>query len=130
MKNDSIKYTKIIEAKKNYKLGVNITKSMRDDLNSDRNTPEIIELAYDLQAGSYIKYVKKNLNKVTLYTDEISSILDFYLDVDDVLLDVGTGEMTTLSLLSSGIKDSIKKILAFDISFSRIYKGISFAKKI
>ena len=129
MKNDSIKYTKIIEAKKNYKLGINITKSMRDDLNSDRNTPEIIELAYDLQAGSYINYVKKNLNKVKLYTDEVSSILDSYLDVDDVLLDIGTGEITTLSLISNGIKDSIQKILAFDISFSRIYKGISFAKK-
>ncbi len=54
------------------------------------NTPEIIEIAYDLQAGSYIEYVKSNRSYWTNYTAEVASILKQYCDKKDKILDVGT----------------------------------------
>jgi len=41
------------QLKKLYEEGVNITQYLRTELGSTRNTVEIIEIAYELQAGSF-----------------------------------------------------------------------------
>ena len=38
-----------------FKEGKNIAELLRRSENSIENTPEIIELSYDIQAGSYIR---------------------------------------------------------------------------
>ena len=43
------------ELSKLYLDGINITKTMREERNIDFNTSEIIETAYDIQAGEYQK---------------------------------------------------------------------------
>ena len=52
-----MKYLDIIEAKKFIK-GKNIIISSKYNLSA--NDSQIIEIAYDLQAGSYIEYLKSN----------------------------------------------------------------------
>ena len=124
------KHFDILLAKKAYAQGKNITEILRGQKNVDFNTSEIIELAYDLQAGTYIE--KYELDPVIDhdYASELAIVLDRYIDKQSTLLDVGTGELTTLSLLSSRIFNKPKKYFAFDISWSRLYKGLAFAKKI
>jgi len=124
-----MKYLNLKEAKNVYKKGKNITEYLRKELNITNNTSEILEIAYDLQAGSYIKYAKLNSKKISLYTNELSQILNKHLNNKHSLLDVGAGELTTLTFLLNQIKKKPSKVFAFDISWSRIYIGKKFFEK-
>jgi SAM-dependent methyltransferase len=119
----------VIAAKKEFARGGNITELLRRQNNSNCNTPEIIEVAYDLQAGTYIDAVEKNPNLLALYTAELAEILSQYIKPSSSILDIGTGELTTLSLVVRELEKKPSDIFAFDISWSRIYKGIRFAQK-
>ena len=66
---------------------------------SDYNDSEIIEIAYDLQAGTYIENIEKNKASAQKYAQECADIISAHLGSSDRLLDIGTGEITTLSLL-------------------------------
>jgi ubiquinone/menaquinone biosynthesis C-methylase UbiE len=124
----SLRYFDILAAKKAYRKGINIVEVLRNQKNVDRNTSEIIEAAYDLQAGTYIEYVEKNKTKHSSYASELAAIIDNHIRSTDSLLDIGTGELTTLSLLTQRLTNKPKNIFAFDISWSRIHRGLVYAK--
>lgn len=130
MKIKQLNFFDILEAKRAYKEGKNITELLRSQKNLDINTSEIIETAYDLQAGSYIQQILNNPVQSAAYTTELASILDNHLTETDLLLDIGTGELTTISHLIRRIKRKPKKVFAFDISWSRIYKGKTYSKEV
>ena len=127
-KEEGIKYFDILLAKKAYANGENITELLRSQKKISYNTSEIIEIAYDLQAGSYIEYAIKNKDPVNSYTSQLSDVLDKHLSSQKSILDVGTGELTTLSFVINKLTHKPKNIYAFDISWSRISKGLHFAK--
>lgn len=129
MSEKSLSYFDILEAKKAYREGKNITELLRSQKNRATNTSEIIETAYDLQAGTYIKSVENNSKQAIEYTTEIASLLNSHIDPSGSLLDIGTGELTTLSLITKALTKKPKKIYAFDISWSRLFMGMTFAKK-
>lgn len=79
----------------------------------------VIELAYDLQAGSYVANAKANPEIKRLWCEQAASIIDT-LDVKGSLLEVGVGEGTTLSWTVSNLRNQPPLILGFDISFSRL----------
>jgi len=118
----------ILEAKKAYANGENITELLRAQKNLGWNTPEIIETAYDLQAGSYIADIIRDPSHSKLYTAELAEILQEHIREGDSLLDIGTGELTTLSQLMCKLKQLPKAVYAFDISWSRISKGIAYSE--
>jgi ubiquinone/menaquinone biosynthesis C-methylase UbiE len=124
----NIKYQEFFLAKKAYATKKNITKLLRDK-NIGQNNSEIIEIVYDLQAGSYIEYAVKFYNSINSYSSQLAKILDHYLSSKKIVLDVGTGELTTLSFVIKKLINKPKNIYAFDISLSRILKGLNFAKK-
>lgn len=116
----------IDSAKAVFSKGGNVTEYLRSKTDSRANSSDIIEIAYDLQAGSYIEGVKQNGKQITAYTGELSSILSSYVSSNMSLLDVGTGELTTLSFLMKHGALRPADIYAFDISWSRLYRGLSF----
>lgn len=130
MTNKSITYFDILEAKKAFNAGENITELLRSQKGNESNISEIIEAAYDVQAGSYIEFSKSNLDFVSSYASELADILSKYIKDNDSLIDIGTGEITTLSQVLFRLKKLPRKVYAFDISWSRIYKGIFYAKDI
>ena len=89
----------LIDAKKQYKHGKNITEYLKHITNTNTNTSEIIEFAYDLQAGDYIKHYNNNSDQINLYIDEAVCILNSYINPETSILDIGTGELTTLGLI-------------------------------
>jgi len=123
------KYFDIQEAKKAYAEGRNITELLRAQKQTHTNTAEIIEVSYDLQAGTYINFVEKNPDQPTRYAAELAQILNQHIRPNSSLLDIGTGELTTLSMVFSELQQKPSHIFAFDISWSRISKGLSFARK-
>lgn len=125
-----LKHFDILQAKKAYKEGGNITELLRSQQNIDSNTSEIIEAAYDCQAGSYIEIISNNQEHAHAYITELALILDKHIKKTNSLLDIGTGELTTLSHLICKLIKKPKKVFAFDISWSRIYKGKNYAKEV
>jgi len=121
-----MKFIDILEAKSIFKKGENVTQYLRKKFGNEDNTSEIIEIAYDLQAGSYIRNVKSNFDKADNYANELSNILSNNLEHGDSLLDVGTGEITTLTLVLNKLKTELSDVVALDISWSRLSVGIQF----
>jgi len=113
-------------AKSAFEKGQNITTLLKERLGLEQNSAEIIEIAYDLQAGSYIESVKNKRDSWKAYTAEIAGILSSYCAAAESVLDVGTGEMTTLAGVAKHCYNSSSEYYACDISFSRLIKGKSF----
>jgi SAM-dependent methyltransferase len=123
------KYFDVLEAEKAYREGRNITELLRSQKGLATNSAEIIEIAYDLQAGTYIQAVNDKPEFFLEYARELAGIIQNHVAADDVLLDVGTGELTTLSLVVQSLVVKPRHVLAFDISWSRIFKGVQFARE-
>jgi hypothetical protein len=124
-----MKFINILEAKSIYQKGENVTNYLRTKFGSEDNTSEIIEIAYDLQAGSYVESVKSNFDKAERYAVELSGILNDHLECGDSLLDVGTGEITTLTLVLNKLDTELSEIVALDISWSRLSVGLEFHRE-
>ena len=124
-----MKHFDIKQAKDVYSAGGNVTQHLRKSLNCDHNTPQIIELAYDLQAGSYIRGINSRLAHAREYACEQAALISPYLSPDKRILDVGTGELTVLSLLLRALDISLARVYALDISWSRLQVGMHFARE-
>ena len=111
--------------KSKYDEGVNIMQELLNEFEVDYNSPEIIEIAYDMQTGSYIE----NVNDAhILYFNECANIMAKHIGKATTMLDAGAGELTT----TSGIVNFLKfegQMYAFDISWSRLYIGQKYFKK-
>src|SRR5215471_17076689 len=90
------RYVNFPEARQAYARGENVTLHLQRQLSISDNTPEIIEIAYDLQAGSYVAYAKERGTELERYAAEIARILTPYVTAEASILDVGCGELTTL----------------------------------
>lgn len=123
----SSRYVSFPEAKRAYVRGENVTQHLRRQLNVDHNTAEIIEIAYDLQAGSYTEFANRNQGELQSFTAEAASLLKRYVSDGDSILDVGCGELTTFSHLANNLGVSPAALLAFDLSWSRIRAGRNYA---
>ncbi len=119
----------ILAARAAYANGQNITALLRRQKNTAVNTPEIIELAYDLQAGSYIAHAAYNAENTDQFNAEVAAILSQHCRPNDTLLDIGTGEMTTLSGVVPKMALPPRQVLAFDISWSRLHHGLGHARQ-
>ena len=122
-----MKYCDLRPAVAAYREGRNVMQTLRDILGEKANTPQIIEIAYDLQAGSYVDYVRANREFWRAYTSELAAVLSNHISPGDRALDAGTGEMTTLVGVANNCSDDVVHY-AMDISWSRIAKGRAFAE--
>lgn len=121
-----MKHINLSEVRSAYAKGINITDLLKTKFKSSNNTSEIIEIAYDLQAGSYIDYWHKNTEQANLYAAELAAILDQHTPEGASILDVGTGEMTTLTTVLNHMMVIPTSIFTLDLSWSRTIKGIKF----
>ncbi len=93
-----MKYCDLRPALKAYSNGDNVISTLKNVLSESENTAEIIEIAYDLQAGSYVTLVESNPRDWRAYCDELVGIIrPIAASLGGRVLDVGTGEMTTLA---------------------------------
>jgi ubiquinone/menaquinone biosynthesis C-methylase UbiE len=103
-----------------YKQGVNITQLLREERGLDRNSDEIIEIAYDLQSGSYVAAMENEghakYNKD--YTSEIAKVI-LSLCKPTSVLEAGVGEATTLSGVVRQLGGDAD-CFGFDLSWSRV----------
>lgn len=107
-----------------YKQGVNISALLRKQMEVNGNSKEIIEISYDLQAGSYVKGMgdEKVIEHKLQYADELSRLV-LELCSPFSILEAGVGEATTLSWVLQSLQSSMSmpKAYGFDLSCSRIF---------
>jgi ubiquinone/menaquinone biosynthesis C-methylase UbiE len=109
-----------------YQKGTNITEFLRNMRGVDENSSEAIEIAYDLQAGNYIRFLHDHWESSLEHNREIVGHLSHHLDSETTFLDAGAGEFTNLTLSFQNSQLDAKKILACDISWSRVSKGVGY----
>lgn len=106
-----------------YRDGINIIEHLRRQLGTDYNTEQLVEISYDMQAGSYVEFVKQHSDQIDPYREELAVHLSSCIYDGDVVVDVGTGEMTTLKTVASAAYARVNKAYALDISLSRLIVG-------
>lgn len=100
-----------------YRLELNITLELQKI--GIPQTSEILELIYDLQAGSYTKFANEKKDFLNAFTSEISEQIKPFLDPRFSVLDCGIGEATTTRLICDQLNLS-SEILGIDSSWSRL----------
>ncbi len=112
------------ELKAAFDRNENITDLMRRETESDSNTEEIIETAYDLQTGSYVGALAEPSFREhkEQYGKAIADVLTALVDDGGSVLEPGVGEGTTLSFVMKHCDSSFDHFHGFDISWSRIAK--------
>ncbi|MDA0787237.1 MAG: class I SAM-dependent methyltransferase [Proteobacteria bacterium] len=106
-----------------YRRGQNIMQAYRASTGSGDNSPEAIEIAYDLQAGQYIRNHASEPDYYHAYTDEQAALLDTHFPDCESLLDAGCGELTNTALLF-GKLEGVPGLFGFDLSWSRVHVGL------
>lgn len=110
------------ELKRAFESGENITSMLKQGSDSQSNTREIIETAYDLQAGTYVRLLDDDESIYTHkreYGDRIADEIRQLTDPTSII-EAGVGEGTTLSFVLDRLDDSSLQAHGFDISWSRI----------
>lgn len=110
-----------------YARNKNITKLLSE--NGDWDREEVIEIAYDMQSGSYTQGALANPERLQRYAREINELCHEFIFPGDLILDCGAGELTTLSALSHHLPEKTR-LLACDISLSRLNVGRCFAERV
>jgi ubiquinone/menaquinone biosynthesis C-methylase UbiE/uncharacterized protein YbaR (Trm112 family) len=80
-------------------------------------------VAYDLQAGSYIDAARKNPEANRRWCAQLAHLLERTISEGDSILEVGSGEATTLAGVLSECSIKPSAALGFDISWSRVSEG-------
>jgi ubiquinone/menaquinone biosynthesis C-methylase UbiE len=111
------------EIRRLYRDGVNIIDHLKAKLGEKYNTDQLVETSYDMQAGSYVAYVQRHSEFEAAYQGELAQILRPLISPGDSIIDVGTGEMTTLAPVAAACYDNVSKAYAVDISLSRLIVG-------
>ncbi|MDB6074088.1 MAG: Methyltransferase type 11, partial [Verrucomicrobiaceae bacterium] len=121
MKSDSIKPWELKEA---YEQGRNIMQMVRDNAHSQVNDERTIELSYDLQSGSYIRYVEsaEGHEQRRAFTRQMA---DFFEDLGPIgsLMEAGVGESVTLWHLLDQLPHLPSHVHGFDLCWSRVACG-------
>jgi len=100
-----------------FNKGENVTQAL-----VSRNIPvdfQIIELLYDLQAGTYTSLTEANVNNANSYVKEIADLIEPYSKNLVSILDCGTGEANTLVELIKRLPN-LSNVFAIDASWSRL----------
>lgn len=107
------------ELRERYAKGENISAHLRSERGAAGNTREIIEVTYDLQAGSYIAAMQDAAH-AAYKRDYCKALAETILSlcVPTSILEAGVGEATTLA----GLLPHLPAINAhgFDLSWSRV----------
>lgn len=125
-----MEYCDLSAALKGYREGRNVTELLRQQLGETANTPQIIEIAYDLQAGHYVELARANPGQWRAYTTEIAGILHPHARDARTILEAGTGEMTSLAGVANLAYPADGRFFACDLSWSRLKAGQPFVRSV
>lgn len=105
--------------------GENVMAWSRQNLGQPENNPVAILVAYDLQTGSYIHWVRTDPLSSERWVTQLARTLEPFLAPGCSILEVGCGEATTLCGVLNCLGNGPVNALGFDISWSRVAQGLA-----
>jgi len=117
----------ISELRQAYSRGDNITQLLTNS-NPSLARFEIIEIAFGIQSGSYIKFALDSPDTLKRYACEVYDLAKPYLAEHHIILNCGAGELTTLSALSEHLPAQYQ-LLDCD-TLSRLKVGHRFTERV
>ncbi len=121
------KIEQIARIKEVYAKGGNVIEYLKAAGTDASNSIEDILISYDLQAGSYIANYFKNKSFNEQYCRAFANVIDNLPECTSIL-EAGVGEATTLSTLVTQMKVQPRKVMGFDLSWSRLRFASEFVK--
>ena len=112
-----------------YNSGNNVMHYIREIGDIKSNQVDAIQVAYDLQAGSYIEFAKADMERSKKWCKQAATILSNLVKKDSTLLEVGCGEATTLQGVLKNLEVVPKRAFGFDISWSRCFYANGWLKE-
>tara|TARA_B100000963_G_C22623833_1_gene671305 strand:+ start:344 stop:1261 length:918 start_codon:yes stop_codon:yes gene_type:complete len=127
---DKYSVKELLEAYKKDQNIIQLLKKGNSDEFNIANKMSYIEIAYDLQSGSYIEAmnIPEHEGMKRKKCKEYAQIISNYIDKPKSLLKGGVGEAVTLVPILDSLNYKIKNIHGFDISWSRVFHAKSFLK--
>jgi len=121
----------ILAARRAYADGENVSQFLKQRLGNRVPLQDIIELVYEVQAGNYVLGSSQSVAKADRYYAEAAEIMSPLVGQWHSLLDVGAGELTTLTgLLNRLPPDRLpRRVAALDINWSRLLIGSAYSEK-
>ena len=106
-----------------FAAGANAMEFARHLLGRSENISLATLIAYDLQAGSYVRHTESDPEGKRRWCEQLAGLVTPYLSPGGSLMEVGCGEATTLSGLLSALPQLPSSVFGFDISWSRAAFG-------
>jgi SAM-dependent methyltransferase len=103
--------------------GENMLAAARSALGSDVNDPEAIRYAYDEQAGTYIEKVRADPEVYARWFRQVAGCVRPYLPPGGSILEVGSGDATTLAGVLKELGDAVGHAMGCDVSPKRVAVG-------
>ncbi|MCB5189970.1 class I SAM-dependent methyltransferase [Methylobacillus arboreus] len=117
-------FRELIQGMRNaFSRGENVMEYARKFTGADINMEIATLIAYDLQAGSYIKGTLANPDDKDIWCAQLAELLTPLVDSKTSLMEVGCGEATTIAGVLGHLKSKPICTLGFDISWSRCHMG-------
>lgn len=104
--------------------GENAMEFARTTIGQGKNLTAATLIAYDLQAGAYIKHAQSDPASKQRWCEQLAGLVAPYLSDNGSLLEVGCGEATTLAGVLEALPAKPHTALGFDISWSRCAHGL------
>ncbi len=108
------------ELRKVYSRGGNISEHLERRLRIERSDESVIELSYDIQAGSYTRAMEdpRYRSEKEGYCRYVSDLIRS-LGKSRTVLEAGVGEATTFSGVARSLARDVDRFYGFDLSWSR-----------
>ena len=103
--------------------GENAMEYARRMLGRKENLSVATLIAYDLQAGAYVRHARSDPDGKRRWCSQLSSLVGAHLQPGGSVMEVGAGEATTLAGLLEALPQQPGAALGFDISWSRCVHG-------
>ncbi len=110
-----------IALKERYDRGENITAFLREQEGTSINSEKIVEIAYDLQAGSFENDIADPEigERYNQYARTVAETINSFPDTSTIM-EAGIGEGTTLTRVLKHVRQPHLASYGFDISWSRL----------
>lgn len=115
----------ILGMREAYSHGRNAMDYARQYAGGGANGNQLIStlIAYDLQAGTYKEFARNNKVHHARWCQQLASLIATVLPKGGSLLELGTGEATTLCGVVKELEGLVGSAHGFDLSWSRVYEG-------
>lgn len=119
----------VIGMREAYARGENAMEFARRTLNRSDNLGAATLIAYDLQAGAYVRHALSDPDGKRRWCAQLADLIGPLMPEGGSVMEAGSGEATTLGGVLAALPRPPSRALGFDISWSRCAHGVGWLRR-